>query len=43
MKKVFLILLILVLSFCAIAQKQDTVVTITGRVASGKPMNGKLG
>ena len=27
MKKVFLILLILVLSFCAIAQKQDTVVT----------------
>ena len=39
MKKVFLILLILVLSFCAIAQKQDTVVTITGRVASGKPMH----
>ena len=39
MKKVFLILLVLVLSFCAIAQKQDTVVTITGRVASGKPMH----
>lgn len=38
MKKGFLILLVFALPFYTMAQKQDTVATLSGRIDSEKPM-----